>query len=164
MKQQFLYIAAITSLICMSPPCATEFYKSECFPQHPKFRPIWPWFYRLVRRIEVEPDYEKAVAAFSNNGTEKHDVGCYLTVLPSGAIRDLYVERTSGSGKIDQLALDLLRQAAPMETPPNDVLTRTGVSITLSNYGEKFHAELRPKYLPGVLNFGEMAETRNPPF
>ena len=56
-----------------------------------------------------------------------------LTIAPSGQLAGIGVARSSGSGKLDEIAVSQVRRAAPFPAPPNGQSQRYTVKISGAN-------------------------------
>lgn len=72
-------------------------------------------YYDMVRlKIESKKKYPRQAKAMRREGR----VTVSFIIMPSGKIRDLAVEHSSGNKQLDQAALLAIRQSSPLPAPP----------------------------------------------
>jgi TonB family protein len=166
MKNHVFTMALCFALNCPA-HAENSVYKSDCFPlpvEIKKVRELHPWLSTLDTKMKEEPGYERTGGKLTQDLGDKSIV-CKMVVQPDGGIESLVVAKSSGLKHSDQLALRLIRTAAPFGDPPNDLpCGREGgyTEITFLNELGRLKTSVKEVLPPDYIKIGQQHPSEKP--
>lgn len=138
-------------------------FKSNCFgsDEFQKRTEIEPWLIELNEKVKGQPECDALFKSWpkplrakyverSTDNKEVEKVAYFFTVTKTGAIENLTLRVGSDKPNVNKQAQDLITSAAPLKTPPNDLVgaTKNGVVLILTNDG---HSVTATSFVPRLV-------------